>query len=237
MGDLVTWDMEKAEVLNDFFSSVFTGKCSIHTTQGRDWENEEQSTVGEDQVQDHMRNLKVMEQIFLEIMLRQIENKEMIGDSQHGFTEGKSCLTNLVAFSDGITTLVDKGRATDVIYLNLCKVFDTVPHDILVSKLEKHGLTDEPVGIGIECTVSKFAKRRSCVMWSTCWREGMLSRWTLTGLERWTCGDLIKFNKAKCKVLHMGRGNPKHKYRLNREWIENSPEEKDLGVLVDGSST
>ena len=54
----------------------------------------------------------------------------------------------------------------------------------------------------------------------------------LDRLESCAHANLMKFNKAKCNILHKGQGNLKHTYRLGREWLESSPE-KDLGMSVD----
>ena len=87
-----------------------------------------------------------MEWILLETMVRHVKIKVVLGESQHSFTKGKSYLMNIVAFFNKVTVLVDKGRATDVIYLDLCRALDAVPHNIFVSTLDTHGLMDGPLG-------------------------------------------------------------------------------------------
>lgn len=62
-----------------------------------------------------------------------MESKELIDESQHGFTNGNLCLANLVALYKGIMALVDKGRANDMNLSELVQTFDTVQHGILVS--------------------------------------------------------------------------------------------------------
>ena len=58
----------------------------------------------------------------------------------HGFTRGKSCLTNLLSALNDWTLSLNNGVGTDVIYLDFQKAFDTVPHCRLMKKLDAYGI-------------------------------------------------------------------------------------------------
>ncbi|CAM5168600.1 unnamed protein product [Natator depressus] len=207
-----------------------------------------------------------MEQVLKESILKHLEERKVIRNSQHGFTKDKSCLTNLIAFYDEITGSVDEGKAVDVLFLDFSKAFDMVSHSILASKLKKYGLdewTIRWIGSWLDCRAQRVVINGSMSSWQPvssgvpqgsvlepvlfnifindledgvgwCWRmDCTLSKFAgdtklggvvdmlegrdriqrdLDKLEDWAKRNLMRFNKDKCSVLHLGRKNPMHCY-------------------------
>ena len=83
---------------------------------------------------------KILESMIKDAISKHLESNTLYKGSQHGFSLGKSCLTNLLIYLEQVTSEIDKGVPVDTLYLDFAKTFDTVPHLRLIEKIAANGI-------------------------------------------------------------------------------------------------
>ena len=223
---------------------------------------------------------KLLEGIIKEQITSHLDTHNLINETQHGFRKGKSCATNLLLHLEELTKQVDDGNPVDVVYLDLQKAFDKVPHQRLIAKLQAHGIT----GKALAWIKAWLASRRQRVT-----TQGALSDWTdvsssvvqgsvlgplcfliymndledgvtsiiskfaddtkitrvtatdhdrdqlqddINKMQAWADTWQMKFNTSKCAVMHVGNNNSHHEYSMGGTTLQETKEEKDLGVWI-----
>ena len=223
---------------------------------------------------------RVFERILKEELTCYLETNGLIKDSQHGFIRGKSCLTNLLMYTEKITSNIDNKIPVDVVYLDFSKAFDTVPHQRLITKLRSIRVHDTmikwienwllgrkqrvvlrgttsawlPVTSGVpqglvlgpllfliyindmdqevNSHLLKFADDTKIFRPIKTADDQQTLQEDLDKLCQWAQKWQMKFNTSKCKVIHFGRNNQHLPYQMDGIELQQSENERDLGVIV-----
>ena len=78
--------------------------------------------------------------IYADHLVKHLDDNHIISNAQHGFRRIRSTKSNMLEFWDTITEYADQSIPDTVIYTDLRKAFDSVPHDLLLQKLEAYGI-------------------------------------------------------------------------------------------------
>ena len=83
---------------------------------------------------------KILESIIKDVISKHLESNTLIKGSQHGFSSGQSCLTDLVIYLEQVPSEIDKGVPVDTLYLDFAKAFHKVPHLRFIEKIAANGI-------------------------------------------------------------------------------------------------
>lgn len=107
---------------------------------------------------------KIFEKVMLDRLLEHINKQHILCPQQYGFRQGLSTFDNLLLTNNYIQHAIDKGDEVDILYFDLRKAFDSVPHDLLISKLFDMGFNHHYVTI-----ISNYlTNRMQATYWNGC---------------------------------------------------------------------
>ncbi|CAJ0928384.1 unnamed protein product [Ranitomeya imitator] len=128
---MVVDDEEKANILNTFFSTVFTVENEMLGEIPRNNENPTLRVTNLTKKSDSIATGSVPQdwRIANVVPIFKKGSKSEPGNYRpHGFMRNRSCQTNLISFYEEVSYRLDHGESLDVVYLDFSKAFDTVPH-------------------------------------------------------------------------------------------------------------
>ena len=84
---------------------------------------------------------KLFEKIAHDQLIDFLQSNKKLTQNQFAFRKFHSTITSLIGVSDHWYSNIDNNKANFALFLDLKKAFDTVDHEILISKLAKYGIT------------------------------------------------------------------------------------------------
>ena len=79
-------------------------------------------------------------------IVRHLNKYNFLRSSQHRCMAGKACLTSLLEYLEGLTSLWNKNHAVGIVYLDYAKAFDKVPHRRLLARYNGLGVKGRSLG-------------------------------------------------------------------------------------------
>ena len=83
---------------------------------------------------------KVLESIMNPRLIEHLENCRVLMNNQFGFRKLHSSYMTLMVLMNNLISSLENGETVVGVFLDFSKAFDTVDHDILLAKLEQHGI-------------------------------------------------------------------------------------------------